>query len=338
MAADKRMGAQTVQLPSKPAVAAWASIVGPKEGEGPLGHTFDRVLDDDLLGEKSWEKAEARMLEDAVLTAIDKVNIKRDQVQMLLCGDLLNQIVSASYSARQLGMPYFGVYNACATMSESLLLGAMLIDGGFAGNAVCATCSHFSTAERQYRAPLEMGVQRSPTAQWTVTGSGATVLRAAEVGDSVRVTHGTTGKVVDLGVTEADNMGAAMAPAAADTLLSHLADMGRKPQDYDLIVTGDLGAIGTKLLRELCRRQGTLLENHIDCGNEIFSSEQDAHAGGSGAGCSAVVLNGWLLGRLAQGKLSRVLFAATGALLSPLTTMQGESIPGVCHAVVMERG
>ncbi len=337
MAAEKRLGAQTMQFYTRPAVAAWASVVGPKEGNGPLAHTFDEILQDDLLGEKSWERAEASILERTVVTAIGKAGLKKDQIQVLLCGDLLNQIVSASFSARQLEMPFLGLYNACSTMSESLLLGSVLVDGGYAGNAVCATASHFSTAERQYRGPLELGGQRSPSAQWTVTGSGATLLRAPEGDEHVCITHGTTGKVVDLGVTEADNMGAAMAPAAADTIARHLADVGRKPWDYDLIVTGDLGMIGTKLLKELCRRNGIALDNHMDCGNEVFSPDQDPHAGGSGAACSSVVLNGWLLGRLAQGKLKRILFAATGALLSPVTAMQGESIPGVCHAVVLER-
>ena len=211
---NKRNGAQTIAYESRPAIVSWASVVGPKEGEGPLAHTFDEILEDDMLGEKSWEKAEAKMLEMAVEMALAKGNLRKEQMHMLLCGDLLNQIVTASFTARQLEIPFLGIYGACSTMAQSLLLGAAMIDGGYAGNAVCATCSHFSTAERQYRMPLEHGNQRAPTAQWTVTGAGATILQSAKEGDALRVTHGTVGKVVDLGVTEADNMGAAMAPAA----------------------------------------------------------------------------------------------------------------------------
>lgn len=333
----KRLGGQTVQLYTRPGIGAWASVVGKKEGEGPLSHTFDRIEQDDTLGQESWEKAEARMLEMTIDLCIQKAGLRKDEIQVLLCGDLLNQIVSASFAARQLSMPFLGVYGACSTMAESLVIGSMLVDGGYMGNAVCGTCSHFSTAERQYRTPLELGNQRSPTAQRTVTGAGATLLREALPEDVVRVAMATVGKVVDLGVTASDHMGAAMAPAAADTILRHLADTGRKPADYDLIVTGDLGLIGRDLLHELCKRQDTDLENHVDCGCEIFSPQQDVHAGASGCGCAATVLNGWLLGRLSEGNLKRILFVATGALHSPTTSLQGESIPGVAHGIVLER-
>lgn len=338
MSQEKRLGGQTLQYYNKPAIASWASIVGKKEGEGPLAHTFDQIEQDDTLGQESWEKAEARMLEMTVEMCLEKAGMHKKDVHVLLCGDLLNQITSASFAARQLDMPFLGVYGACSTMAESLVFGSMMVDGGYMGNAVCGTCSHFSTAERQYRTPLELGNQRTPTAQRTVTGAGATLLMAAPPPKhpGVNVTMATIGRVVDLGVTASDNMGAAMAPAASDTILHHLADTGRKPADYDLIVTGDLGYVGSELFLELCKRQGTVIDNHLDCGCEIFAQDQDVHAGASGCGCAATVLNGWLLGRLSQGKLKRILFVATGALHSPTTSMQGESIPGVAHGIVLE--
>ncbi len=333
-----RMGKATLVFPNKPRIHSWASIVGYKEGQGPLGHTFDVVLDkDDTLGELSWEKGERKMFTEAVKLAMHKGGKHVEDVDVLLGGDLLNQIISASFAARDMGMPFLGLYNACSTMSESLLVGAALIDGGYAGCAACAVSSHFATAERQYRAPLELGNQRAPTQQWTVTGAGCSLLCRDPAG--IAVTHGTIGTVTDLGVTDANNMGAAMAPAAAACLKTHFDDTGRSPADYDLIVTGDLGVLGSRLLIELMRRDGiTLDENYIDCGMEIFAESQDVQSGGSGCGCSSAVLNGYLLKKLMDRDIRRMLFMATGALLSPTTTMQGESIPSIAHAVVIEGG
>ena len=332
----KKRGAHSYVLPSRPRIRSYASIAGQKEASGPLGYTFDETFTDDTLGQKSWERAEAKMLERAADLALSKAKVYADGVDVFLGGDLLNQIVSSGYTARQLGIPFLGLYGACSTMAESLLLGAMLIDGGFADTALCATCSHFSTAERQYRFPLELGNQRTPTAQWTVTGAGATLL-GRESPLPLCVESVTIGSVWDLKQTDANNMGAAMAPAAMQTLKSHLDDLHRIPEDYDLIVTGDLGRVGYDLMKLLCRKEGIELDQrYIDCGCEIFDVSQDVHSGGSGCGCSAVSLNGWLLGRMLKGEIRKMLFLATGALMSPTMSQQGESIPGVAHAVSLE--
>ena len=332
----KKRGAHSYVLPSQPRIRSYASIAGQKEASGPLGHTFDETFADDTLGQKSWERAEAKMLERAADLALSKAKVYADGVDVFLGGDLLNQIVSSGYTARQLGIPFLGLYGACSTMAESLLLGAMLIDGGFADTALCATCSHFSTAERQYRFPLELGNQRTPTAQWTVTGAGATLL-GRESPLPLCIESVTIGSVWDLKQTDANNMGAAMAPAAMQTLKSHLDDLHRIPEDYDLIVTGDLGRVGYDLMKLLCRKEGIELDQrYIDCGCEIFDVSQDVHSGGSGCGCSAVSLNGWLLGRMLKGEIRKMLFLATGALMSPTMSQQGESIPGVAHAVSLE--
>lgn len=332
----KKRGAHSYVLPSRPRIRSYASIAGQKEASGPLGHTFDETFTDDTLGQKSWERAEAKMLERAADLALSKAKVYADGVDVFLGGDLLNQIVSSGYTARQLGIPFLGLYGACSTMAESLLLGAMLIDGGFADTALCATCSHFSTAERQYRFPLELGNQRTPTAQWTVTGAGATLL-GRESPLPLCIESVTIGSVWDLKQTDANNMGAAMAPAAMQTLKSHLDDLHRIPEDYDLIVTGDLGRVGYDLMKLLCRKEDIELDQrYIDCGCEIFDVSQDVHSGGSGCGCSAVSLNGWLLGRMLKGEIRKMLFLATGALMSPTMSQQGESIPGVAHAVSLE--
>ncbi len=332
----KKRGAHSYVLPSRPRIRSYASIAGQKEASGPLGHTFDETFTDDTLGQKSWERAEAKMLERAADLALSKAKVYADGVDVFLGGDLLNQIVSSGYTARQLGIPFLGLYGACSTMAESLLLGAMLLDGGFTDTALCATCSHFSTAERQYRFPLELGNQRTPTAQWTVTGAGATLL-GRESPLPLCIESVTIGSVWDLKQTDANNMGAAMAPAAMQTLKSHLDDLHRIPEDYDLIVTGDLGRVGYDLMKLLCRKEGIELDQrYIDCGCEIFDVSQDVHSGGSGCGCSAVSLNGWLLGRMLKGEIRKMLFLATGALMSPTMSQQGESIPGVAHAVSLE--
>lgn len=337
---SRRIGKRTVVLPNQPGVLAWASVAGRKEHEGPYGERFDVALEDELAGQKSFEAAERSMLETAVKLCAQHAGCALEDVQMLLAGDLLNQIISAGFAARNLGIPFYGLYGACSTMSESMSIGGMLADGGFADRMICATCSHFCTAERQYRAPLELGNQRTPTAQWTVTGSGAVMLGSGAAGQraSIVLTHTTCGKVIDLGIADQNNMGAAMAPAAADTIIAHMKDLGRSFADYDLVVTGDLGLLGRQLLIRLLKEQGgKVIENKLfDCGCEIFAPEQDTHCGGSGCGCAASMLCAHILPQIAAGKLKRVLFMATGALLSPTTSMQGETIPGVAHAVVLE--
>lgn len=332
--AEKKLGAQTVKFKNPPSIIAGGTIVGPKEGEGPLRDYFDMILIDDTYGEKSWEKAESKMFQDAVNLALKKANLKISEIDYLLGGDLLNQIISANFAARQLNVPHFGLYGACSTMTEGLTLGAMLIDGGYADYVIAATSSHFSTAERQFRYPLEQGIQRPFTSQWTVTGAGATIL--ASTGEGPYITHATTGKVVDLGMKDANNMGAAMAPAAADTIITHFKDTGFTIEDYDLIMTGDMGRVGRDILLELLYKEGfDIADKYKDCGIEIFYESQDVHSGGSGAACSAVVLNGWLLSQIRNGVYKKVLFMATGALLSPTSTYQGESIPGIAHAITI---
>ncbi len=335
----KRLGIQTIDLPSKPYLIGGSSIVGKLEGEGPLGHRFDKVIPDEMNGQESFEMAEKSFYLEAVDTCLQKAGVPADQVQFLLGGDLLNQIISASFAARDLAVPFVGLYGACSTMSESLCLGSMLVDGGHADKVLCAASSHFCTAERQYRFPLEFGSQRTPTAQWTVTGAGATLV-SGDPGQNplARALQVCMGRVVDLGIKDANNMGAAMAPAAADTLCALFRDTHTSPKDYDLILTGDLALVGHDLLLELMQEHGYPLEDrsYTDCGLEIFDREaQDMHAGGSGCGCSAVVLNGHFLPLLSQGEYRRIIFMATGALLSPTSTQQGESIPCIAHAIVL---
>ena len=329
----------TITLKNVPAVIEGAAIAGPKEGEGPLSAYYDEIITDDLFGEETWEKAECRFFYEACMRCLQKAGLTTGQVDVMLGGDLLNQITSASMAARELAVPFLGLYGACSTMAESLAVGAMLVDGGYASNALCAASSHFCSAERQYRFPLEYGNQRAPTAQWTVTGAGAACLSAEPRHVPIaRVTHVTIGQVVDMGVTDANNMGAAMAPAAAHTLTRHFADLDRSPADYDLIITGDLGQVGHDALLALMKQRGVPLDpaRYMDCGLAVFSPEQDVHAGGSGCGCSAITLNGWIWRRFRTGELHRVLFMATGALLSTTTCQQGSSIPGIAHAVVLE--
>ena len=331
----KKIGRQTVCFTSPPSIAGFGSAVGTKEGQGPLGQCFDFAGDDDTFGEKSWEKAETAMQKKALSFALDKAGIQTDQLDYVFAGDLLNQCIATSYSLRAQNAPFFGLYGACSTMAESLSLGAMLVDGGFATYVAALTSSHFCSAERQYRNPLEYGGQKPPTAQWTTTGSGAVIL--SKEGKGPYVTHVTTGKVVDKGITDANNMGAAMAPAAYSTLQAHFQETGREPAFYDLIVTGDLGSLGKEIVMDFFRRDGIDLSGHYDdCGVLLFDPKtQDVHAGGSGCGCSAVVLTGHLLREMQKGRWKNLLFCGTGALHSPTSTMQGESVPGICHAVAI---
>lgn len=331
----KKKGVQSISFLEPPTIISWASIVGPMEGEGPFGPEFDWILEDYLFGESSWEKSENKILRETTKLAIQKAGLSNQEIEVFLAGDLLNQIVSSNFAARELKIPYLGLYGACSTMAEALILGGMLIDGGFYQRVALAAISHHYTAERQFRFPIELGVQRPPSAQWTVTGAGASVV--AKSGEGPRITMVTVGTVVDMKQSDVNDMGGAMAGAAASTLITHFADTGRAPDYYDLIVTGDLGKIGTSLVRELCSTSGwDLGERHVDCGLLIYDPAQDVHAGGSGCGCSAAMLCGPLLNRMAGGKLKKILFVGTGALMSPTTSLQGETIPGIAHAVAIE--
>ena len=332
----EHIGTQTLRLNTAVCVAAGAAVVGKKEGDGPLGTRFDTVSTDSYFGQKSWEAAETVMLRQCFDTVCRKSGVVP---QYILAGDLQNQCTASAYAVRDVGVPYLGLYNACSTMGEALSLGAVLTECGAV--SVCAmTSSHFCSAERQFRGPLEYGGQRTPTAQWTVTGAGAVILKNDGSTPGPCITHVTTGKVVDAGVKDLADMGAAMAPAALDTLLAHFNDTGRTPDYYDAIVTGDLGWFGHAILEDLAQQENLKLgaaREFTDCGMLMFDRErQDVHAGGSGAGCSAAVFAGHILKNMQDGVWNRVLFAPTGALMSTVTSQQGESIPAICHAVAVE--
>ncbi|MDZ4991820.1 stage V sporulation protein AD [Clostridium perfringens] len=332
----KRVGKQTIKLESKPRIISTYSIVGPKEGEGPLKEYFDKVLQDDCNGCDSFEKAESSLMITSIEEVIKKSKVKEEDVDYLFGGDLLNQLTSTNFVAREFKIPFLGVYGACSTMAESLSLAAMVIDGDFARYSIAATSSHFSSAERQFRFPLEYGCQRKEYSQWTVTGSGAMLV--GKEGDFPYVTYVTTGIVKDYGIKDADNMGAAMAPAAVDTIYKHFVDTNRRPEDYDVIATGDLGKVGRELTEKLLKEYGyDVSKVYIDCGEKIFDNErQKTFSGGSGCGCSAVVGCGYLYKKLMKKEIKRVLLVSTGALLSSTSSLQGESIPGIAHAVAIE--
>lgn len=337
MSPTKKIGQQTFRFANPPVIIGTGTIVGDMEGKGPYGNEFDWVIEDSLFGQKSWEKAEQRLLLEAIKLALKQANLQPGDIDFLLAGDLLNQLISSNYTARDLGIPFLGLYGACSTMAESLALGAMLIDGGFAYRVAVAVSSHHDSAERQYRFPTELGVQRLPSSQWTTTGSGAAIV--CQEGAGPRITEVTVGKVIDRGSTDINDMGSAMAPAAAATLEQHLQDTGRQPEEYDLILTGDLGRIGKACLENLLKQQGreAVVPKLADCGVLIYSPDQDTHAGGSGCGCSAVMFCGPMLQRLKRGEYRRLLLIATGALMSPTTAQQGEVIPGIAHAVLVEQ-
>ena len=327
---------QTIYFRNQPRIVAVSSIAGPKECQGIVGRYVETALSDDMFGESTYEKAECKMLSTVIDGAIANAGLKRDEVDMIVSGDLLNQIISASFAARDFSVPFLGVYGACSTMAESLAVAAAFIDGGFCKRVVAATGSHFASAERQYRYPLELGCTRPPQSQWTVTAAGGALV--ANEGEGVRITAATLGKVVDYGITDVNNMGAAMAPAAADTILTHFRETGESVDQYDLIVTGDLGALGSRILKDLTWEKGLDIEsNHVDCGEIIYNVIEDEFQGGSGAGCSAVVLNSYLHSKMMTGGLKKILFVATGALLSTVSSGQGESIPCIAHAVTLER-
>lgn len=334
--AIKKVGSRTIKLKSSPKIISTFSIVGPKEGEGPLRDYFHKIIDDDMLGKESFEKAEAEMMYSAITNAIKDANLKKDDIDYLLAGDLLNQTISSSFAAREIGVPFIGLYGACSTMSESLSLASLFIDGGFADYVIAATSSHFSSAERQFRYPLEYGSQRHPTSQWTVTGSGAMVL--GKEGNYPEVKYVTTGVVKDYGEKDPNNMGAAMAPAAVDTLYNHFKDTGRNPKDYDIIATGDLGIVGKEIALKLLLEYGyDVKDNYVDCGELIFDPEtQRTNSGGSGCGCSASVTCGYFYKKLLKKEIKSLLLVSTGALMSTTSSLQGESIPGIAHAVAIE--
>ena len=315
-----------------PHILATNAIAGNKEREGPLGNLFDETLTDDLWGEKSWEKAESKMMQQTILSALKKGKLHPADIDYIFAGDLLNQCASTNYGIRVFSIPFVGLYGACSTMGLSMKMAAMAIDGGFAKRCIAVTSSHFCSAERQFRFPLEYGGQRPPSAQWTVTGSACAILDR-EKGDT-KIECATTGKIVDRGITDANNMGAAMAPAAIDCLCAHFADTGRKPSDYDAIFTGDLGKIGKSIVIDQMQENGyDMSQNYTDCGVVIFDKSQDVHAGGSGCACSGLVLCSHILPKLLSGKWRKVLFVPTGALMSPTAVQQGESIPSIAHAI-----
>jgi len=332
------LGKQSFRLAKPPVITHWASVAGKKESEGPLAKYLDRTNQDTYFGQKSWELAEKKMQELALQLLLEKSGKQNSQIGLIFSGDLLNQCIGSSFTLRNLHIPHLGLYGACSTMAESLLLSAMAVGGSYFHNAIAMTSSHFASSERQYRFPLGYGGQRTPSSQWTVTGAGAALVQSE--GHGPRITGCTVGSVTDLGITDANNMGAAMAPAAHSTIKAHFQDFGTTPNDYDLIVTGDLGQLGKELLLILSQQDGISLGGRLaDCGTLIFDvTKQDVHAGGSGCGCSAITLCGYLLDQLNCGKLKKILFCGTGALLSPTSSQQGMSIPGVCHAVVIEGG
>ena len=328
----------TILFKNKPAIISTATICGPKESQGNLGEYVEKRLDDDTFGEDTYEKAECKMLSYVIEQAVQNANMRFCDVDCLISGDLLNQIISSSFSAREFDVPYLGVYNACSTMSEALAISAVLVDGGYMNTTVAATGSHFSTAERQYRYPLELGSVRPPQSQWTVTGAGCSVI-SSKKGFYPRITCATVGKVTDYGVTDVNNMGAAMAPAAFRSIYNHFKDTNRSPDYYDLILTGDLGALGSRLLKHLSSEKGIDIDkNHVDCGEMIYNIDEEEYQGGSGAGCSAVVLNSYIYKKMQQKKFNKILFVATGALLSTVSTQQGESIPAIAHCVAIDNG
>ena len=331
----KKAGKNTYIPSSAVTVGAWQAIVGQKEKEGPLGKYFDLYSNDEYFGQETYEKAEAQMQKEAMNRVFEKANLRDEDVDFIFAGDLLNQCVSSAYGSRDRGAGYFGLYGACSTVIEAAIIAAMTIDGGFAKRAVAITSSHFCTAERQYRYPLNYGSVRPPSAQWTVTGSGCLLLTDENIPNMPKISAFCPGTIIDMGISDINNMGAAMAPAAADTLKKYFRDTKTSPDSYDLILTGDLGSIGHELVKTLLERENISLgANYLDCGMMIFDADnQDVHAGGSGCGCCASVLAAYVLPQMQAGLYKNVLVAATGALMSPTTNQQGESIPAISHLI-----
>lgn len=337
MEVSSQIGKQSLSFEKPVYIMACASVVGAKEGEGPLGETFDMVVQDATFGEDTWEKGESKMMQETVFLALQKAKLKMDDIRYIFAGDLLGQLIATTFGVVDFNIPLFGLYGACSTAGEALSLGSMTIHAGYADTVLAVASSHFGGAEKQFRFPLEYGNQRPMSSTWTVTGCGAFVLSNRY--GAIQISGVTTGKVVDYGVKDSLNMGACMAPAAADTIYQHMKDFHRSPKDYDLIVTGDLGRIGSEILCKLLKDQGMPIDEvHMDCGMQIYYDvEQDTHAGGSGCGCSAVTLAGKIIQDMKQGKQNRILFVPTGALLSTVSYNEGNSVPGIAHAVVIER-
>ena len=334
---SRMKGEQSVVLDRPVYIMSSASVVGKKEGEGPLGEKFDLVCEDPMFGQESWELAESTLQKKAAQMVLEKAGLSASRIRYIFAGDLIGQLIATSFGVEALDIPLFGLYGACSTCGESLSLGAMTVCAGYADCVMALTSSHFASAEKQFRFPLEYGNQRPLSATWTVTGSGAFILSGKRGG--VRISGITTGKIVDYGIKDSMNMGAAMAPAASQVIVQNLKDFDRKPEDYDRIITGDLGYVGQKILWDLVSEQGyDIHENHMDCGIEIYDQEmQDTHSGGSGCGCSAVTLSSYILPLLDKGTWRRVLFVPTGALLSPTSFNEGQSVPGIAHGVVLEQ-
>ena len=331
----KKIGKQTILFDNPPTILECASIVGPKEAEGPLCKYFDQTLEDEFWGEKSWEKAESKIIKETVNLVISKSGISNQEIDICFAGDLLNQCISSNFGLRDTNVPFFGVFGACSTFVESMSLAAICSES-FANYSLCATSSHFCSAEKQFRFPLELGNQRPQSAQWTVTGSGSAII--SKTGQGPYITAITPGKIVDMGIKDANNMGAAMAPAFADTLVTHFLDTGRTPNYYDAIISGDLGYVGKDIVIDIMASQGyNIKSNYNDCGILIFDkNKQDTHSGGSGCGCAATVFSGYLYKQLQEKKIKRLLLIATGALMNSTSSHQGESIPGIAHAISIE--
>ena len=331
----KKIGKQTILFDNPPTILECASIVGPKEAEGPLCKYFDQTLEDEFWGEKSWEKAESKIIKETVNLVISKSGISNQEIDICFAGDLLNQCISSNFGLRDANIPFFGVFGACSTFVESMSLAAICSES-FANYSLCATSSHFCSAEKQFRFPLELGNQRPQSAQWTVTGSGSAII--SKTGQGPYITAITPGKIVDMGIKDANNMGAAMAPAFADTLVTHFLDTGRTPNYYDAIISGDLGYVGKDIVIDIMASQGyNIKSNYNDCGILIFDkNKQDTHSGGSGCGCAATVFSGYLYKQLQEKKIKRLLLIATGALMNSTSSHQGESIPGIAHAISIE--
>lgn len=332
------MKGQTIKFRDPVAITDTATIAGPKEGEGPLSQYYDYVLKDDVIGQKSHEEAEIMMQLSCLKNLVNKARLKPDDIDCVFGGDLLDEIIGCNFAMRDFDAPFFGLYNACATFGEALIMGASMIDAGYMDRVIATTTSHFATAERQYRFPLELGSQRTPLSQWTVTGAGCSLLQRSN-DRSIKITSGTIGKVVDYGVSDANDMGAVMAPAAMHTIIAHLNDTGRDFDYYDMIATGDLGEGGKRLMEKLLLKEfgKEIGNNYTDCGILIFNREgQDVGQGGSGACCSNLVFNSYLYSMMKRGQIKRLLLVPTGALLSKISSLQGETIPAIAHAVSLE--
>lgn len=333
---NKKIGEQTVKFETPPVIISTAAVVGAKEGSGPLKDYFDIITEDASFGENTWEKAESKFVKEGLNLAIKKSDLNLPDIDYIIAGDLLNQSIGSTFGIKDLERPFFGVFAACSTIGEAMGLAAILVDGNFAKNVLVGASSHFCTAEKQFRFPLELGTQRPLSSTWTVTGQGSAII--SKDGDGPVITYITTGKIVDLGITDANNMGAAMAPAAVNVLLSHFKDTNTTPDDFDLILTGDLGYVGKALVIDLMASEGyNLNRNYTDCGIEIFDqTTQDTHSGGSGCACSAATFCAYYYKKLKAGELKKVFFIPTGALMSTTSAQQGESIPAIAHGVIIE--